>query len=379
MSSMRICFLIRRLDRGGAERQLLSLVKGLPKDRFDITVMEFYEGGGLVPDLLQIPGVTRVCLNKGNRWHTLGFLRSFLRELKAADPDIIHGYLYVSNILAVLAKPFLKKKPTIVMGFRSSNTHLEHYDWLASACALLERKLSRFSDLVIANSRAGADFCRAVGYSPKRMTVVSNGIDTEMFKPNAQLRSETRKRWGVPDNSELIGIVGRFDRKKNHPVFLKAAALLAKERPTVRFVCVGGGGRGNYPQTVRDLARQLGISELVIWAGETQEMITAYNALDINTLCSNAAEGFPNVLAEAMACGVPCVATDTGDTREILGPTGVIIPESSPELIVQAWKKLLDRDLSAARMNVRDRIVNNFSIQKLAAKTEDELRDLSWA
>lgn len=376
---MRICFLIRRLDRGGAERQLLSLVKGLPKDRFDITVMEFYDGGGLVPDLLQIPGIKRVCLNKGNRWHTLGFLRSFLREMRAAQPDVIHGYLYVSNILAVLAKPFLKKKPAIVMGFRSSNTHLEHYDWLASACALLENKLSRYSDLVIANSRAGANFCQQVGYAPKRMTVVSNGIDTEAFKPDANLRSDTRKRWGIPDNSTLIGIVGRFDRKKNHPIFLQAAALLAKERPTVRFVCVGGGGRGNYPQEVKNLAQDLGLGDKIIWAGETRDMASAYNALDINTLCSNAAEGFPNVLAEAMACGVACVATDTGDAREILGPTGIVIPESSPELLVQAWKQLLDQDLDSLRMRVRDRIVDNFSIQKLAEKTEHELRELSWA
>ncbi|MBN8549659.1 MAG: glycosyltransferase [Deltaproteobacteria bacterium] len=376
---MRICFLIRRLDRGGAERQLLSLVKGLPKDRFNITVMEFYDGGGLVPELENVPGVKRVCLKKGNRWHTLGFFRTFLREMRAADPDIIHGYLYVANILAVVAKFFLKRKPAIVMGFRSSNTHLEHYDWMASCCALLERKLSRFSDLLIANSNAGAEYCKAVGYSPKRIAVVSNGIDIEQFQPNATVRAETRRRWGVPDQSPLIGIVGRFDRKKNHAVFLRAAAVLAQEFPEARFVGVGGGGRGNYPEEMRQLSRDLGLSEKMVWAGETQDMNAVYNALDLNTLCSNAAEGFPNVLAEAMACGVPCVATDTGDARHILGPTGIIVPESKVELLVTAWKTLLKQDPLPLRQQTRQRIVENFSIQKLAENTEHELRDLSWA
>src|SRR5690606_36963507 len=121
---MRVCFIIRRLDRGGAERQLVSLVQGLPKDQFDITVIEFYEGGALVPDLQRVPGVKRVCLKKGNRWETLGFLRRLIGALRDADPDVIHGYLYVSNILAVLASPFLRRRAAIVMGVRSSNTHL---------------------------------------------------------------------------------------------------------------------------------------------------------------------------------------------------------------------------------------------------------------
>lgn len=371
---MRICFIIRRLDRGGAERQLLSLVKGLSKSDFEITVIEFYEGGALVSELKQIPGVERVCLNKGNRWDTFGFVKRLVQELRQRDPDIIHGYLYVANILAVLVRPFLKRRPRIVMGFRSSNTHLEHYDWLATLCSRLECFLSRFADMLIANSQAGADYCRSVGYRPRRLEVINNGIDTERFRPDPQGRAAMRSQWGVAPHQTLIGIAGRFDRKKNHPVFLSAAALFASKEPHARFVCIGGGGNTEYIASMRHLAQKLGLGDRIVWAGETKDMTAAYSALDVNTLCSNAAEGFPNVIAEAMACGVPCVATNTGDTRNIIGTCGMIIDAAEPGSIVQAWEQLLGRkELSAA---ARARIVDNFSLTKLAESTTQALKGL---
>lgn len=376
---MKVCFVIRRLDPGGAERQLVSLVKGLPKDRFDITVMEFYDGGALLPELQKIQGVKRVCLHKGNRWHLLGFLQSYIREMRRIDPDVIHGYLYVSNILAVLAKLCLRKKPKVVMGMRSSNTHLEHYDWAASFCAYLEKRLSPFADLLIANSKAGADYCTQTGYAPRKLAVVSNGIDIKQFQPDENLRREMRRQWNIQDDQVLIGLTARFDRKKNHPIFLEAAARLARENDAARFVCIGGGGRPEYVESVKQQARSLGLSEKLVWAGDTREMTKAYNALDINTLCSNAAEGFPNVLAEAMSCGVPCVATDTGDARLIIGDTGLIIPESDAALLVAAWQELLRRPASALRSRARARIVDNFSIERLAENTERELRGVAWA
>lgn len=374
---MRVCFIIRRLDRGGAERQLVSLVQGLPKDQFDISVIEFYDGGALVPDLERIPGVKRICLHKGNRWDTVGFLRKLVRALREADPDVIHGYLYVSNILAVLSKPFLRRRAAIVMGVRSSNTHLEHYDWSATACSFLERALSRFSNLLIANSAAGLHYCKNIGYAARRMVVVSNGIDTERFRPDDALRKAQREAWGIRDDEVLIGLAGRLDRKKNHPVFLRAAAALMKEHPNCRFVCIGRG-LGQYPDSLHNLASELGLDSRLIWTGEFADMPSAYNALDINTLCSNAAEGFPNVLAEAMACGVPCVATDAGDARDILGPVGLVLPEPTDTALVAGWKNLLDRLSPQLRIEARNRIVSRYSIERLASNTADLLRGLSW-
>ena len=331
-----------------------------------------------MPELVQVPGVRRVCLNKGNRWHILGFLQSLIRELRACDPDVIHGYLYVANILAICSKPFLRRRPRIVMGFRSSNTHLEHYDWAATLCAWLERGLSRFADLMIANSHAGADYAREVGYRPRSLAVVSNGIDTQQFAPSQELRAAMRKVWNVAPDETLIGIAGRFDRKKNHPLFLRAAAQYSKAHPEAKFVCIGGGNFGDYPNELQKLAVEFGLEGRVIWAGETKEMRSAYCALDLNTLCSNAAEGFPNVLAEAMACGVPCVATAAGDAKIILGDCGVVLSSPSSDALALAWSKLLQKDRRALSEACRARIVDNFSIENLAKKTAEELRRLTW-
>jgi glycosyltransferase involved in cell wall biosynthesis len=340
-------------------------------------VIEFYDGGALVPELERIPGVKRICLHKGNRWDTVGFLRKLVRALRESDPDVIHGYLYVSNILAVLCRPFLRRRTAIVMGVRSSNTHLEHYDWSATLCSFLERKLSRFADLLIANSAAGLHYCKEIGYAARRMVVVSNGIDIERFRPDETLRRSQRQAWGIREDEVLIGLAGRLDRKKNHPVFLRAAAALMKDYPNCRFVCIGRGSLP-YSDELHRMASELGLDSRLTWTGEFADMASAYNALDISTLCSNAAEGFPNVLAEAMACGVPCVATDAGDARDILGPIGVVLPEPTDTALVAGWKQLLERLSPKLRAEARERIVSRYSIDRLASNTADLLRGLSW-
>ena len=165
---------------------------------------------------------------------------------------------------------------------------------------------------------------------------------------------------------------------KGHATFLEAAARLARERPQVHFVCVGAG-QESYAQKLRRTASALGLDGRLTWAGATDAPLAAYNALDIATLASRYGEGFANTVGEAMACGVPCVATDAGDSAWVLGDAAQVVPPGDADALAQAWLRLTDMH-EAEREQVgqrgRARITEHFSVEQLAAATQTRLEEL---
>lgn len=367
---MRIDFLIRSLDYGGAERQLVTLAKGLQGRGHSVSVAVFYSGGPLEKDLRD-SGVPVNMLDKHGRWDVFPFLWRLIRLIRHEKPDILHGYLPVPNLLTVLLKPLL---PNILMvwGVRASNMDLSRYDRLSRVVFRLECFFSRFADLIIVNSNAGRDYHIKHGFPESKMVVVPNGIDTDYFKPDAAARVRKRAEWEIGENEKLIGIVARLDPMKDHPTFLKAASLLAKERDDVRFVCVGDGPEP-YKSELKRLSLELGLEKKLIWAGAHRDMPAVYNALDIAVLSSSWGEGFPNVIGEAMACGVPCVVTDVGDSALIVGGTGVIVPPGNPEALAFSLAKMVSIDKSDIASKTRKRIKEKYDLTHLINITENVL------
>src|SRR5262249_37999795 len=148
-----------------------------------------------------------------------------------------------------------------------------------------------------------------------------------------------RAAWGLV-GEPLIGLVGRVEATKDYPTFLKAAARLSAARPDVRFVCVGEGSAAHAAE-LRALAQSLHVEGSVIWAGIRHDMPAVYNALDVLTSAS-VGESFSNVIAEAMACGVPCVVTHVGNSPSIVGETGLIVAPGDPDALAAQWQLLLD-------------------------------------
>jgi glycosyltransferase involved in cell wall biosynthesis len=285
-------------------------------------------------------------------------------------PEILHGYMPVPNLLAVLLKP-LFPRIRMVWGVRASNVDLSRYDRLSRVVFRLECFFSRFADLIIVNSHAGRDYHLKHGFPEGKMVVVHNGIDTERFIPSPEARSRVRKEWGIADNEKLIGIVARLDPMKDHPTFLKAASLLAKEQDNVRFVCVGDGPEP-YKSELKRLSRELGLESKLIWAGAHSDMPAVYNAMDV-AASSSFGEGFSNVIGEAMACGVPCVATDVGDSALIVGDAGAIAPPRNPEALARSLGQMLSIDKSAISSKTRKRIKEKYDLIHLIDFTESVL------
>ncbi|MDQ1638988.1 MAG: hypothetical protein QOF62_2327 [Pyrinomonadaceae bacterium] len=363
---IKIALIIRSLDGGGAERQLVTLAKALDKKRFAATILTFYPGGVLEREL-EGSGVRLISLGKRGRWDLPVFLGRLAFQLRRLGPDVIYSYLDIPNLLAVCAKPFCSR-PLIIWGARSSNFELNNYDWLRRLGFALERKLARFPDRIIVNSNAGRNHLLSRGFPAEELVLVHNGFDTEHFHPNGEARIKVRNEWGISNSKILVGMVARFDPAKDHATFLRAASLVNKARPDVHFVCVGSGPR-SYRQKLQQLAEQLSLSEKISWAGMRSDMSDVYNAFDI-IVSSSICEGFPNAVGEAMACAVPCVVTDAGDSAILVGDTGFVSGPKDFQALAANLICCIESDRHDLGRKARQRILENWSVTKLAEATE---------
>jgi glycosyltransferase involved in cell wall biosynthesis len=187
-----------------------------------------------------------------------------------------------------------------------------------------------------------------------------------------------RKELNLPENIVLIGQIARYDPMKDHLNFLQATKSLLRNRSDVRFILVGRNVDFNNTELVTSIVK-LNISEFVHLLGERYDLPSVMPALDI--VCSSScSEGFSNVIAEAMACGIPCVVTDVGDSALIVGNTGRVVPPKNPEALAAAWSDLIKmgpeyrRELGVA---ARKRIEENYNLPDIVKRYENLYEELA--
>jgi glycosyltransferase involved in cell wall biosynthesis len=380
LEKTRVLFLINSLNPGGAERQLCELVGRLDPERFEAHVAVYYDPptpalASLFNQVAALPGVTLTSLRK--RRGPLGYLVALPRLaglIRRMDAQVLHGYME-GNLPMLFLGGLLRKR--VVWGIRRTSSDHTKMDRLSLALLRFSIRLSPFVDLIIFNSEAGLLNHAAMGMRSPRMEVIPNGFNVDLFKPDPALGLARREAWGVPEDVPLIGIVGRLDPVKDHPTFLRAAARLSVDFPTARFICIGSGPAA-YEARLKALAEELGIAGRVLWPGTSQDMHGAYNALSLLILASTD-EGFPNVLGEAMACGVPCVTTRVGDAALLVGEIGRVVEPGDDEAMAGAAEQLLleegpkhDERMAAGRK----RICETFSSEALARNTGELLNSL---
>lgn len=364
-----VLFLTQNLELGGSQRQLVMLAGGLARRGAAITVAVFYPGGPLWREL-EASGVQVVSLDKRGRWDLPAFLGRLARLVMRTRPRIIHGYLDVPNLLALLTRPFARGA-RIVWGVRSSHVDWTRFDRLTQLAFAAGCRLARFADLIVLNSSAGRAYHAQLGYPAARMVVVPNGIDTTTFAPDPVARRAVRAEWGIGADEVLVGLVARIDPLKGHDTFLHAAAILAGQLPRVRFVCVGSGEAAILAR-MQGLAERLGVAQRVTWAGARRDMTAVYSALDL-AVSASIGEGFSNVIGEAMAAGVPCIVTDTGDSAWIVGDDALVIPADDASALARAMAQALPRLGAELSATCRGRIAREFGVERLVDRTIDAL------
>lgn len=330
---MKFFLLARSLQRGGAERQIVVLAHSLREAGHEVVIGLFYPGGPFADELLAT-GIRMVSPVKRGRWDWFGFWWRLRRIVRIEKPDCIYTFMEVPNLVGAVLK-LSGVGGLLLWGVRSSNMAWKDYNWLAGSAYRFTRLMSRVPDVIICNSRAGMDFYAEEGFPAQRMRVIPNGIDTSRFRWDPELRKSQRAQWNLRDDVLAVGIVGRVDPMKDHDTFVEAAAAVADAMSDVVFICVGDGSP-TQKSALAAKAEQYGLGARMRWLPSVSDVAPIYNGLDVLVSSSAYGEGFSNVVAEAMACGVKCVVTDVGDNRLLVADHGKVVPPRSPGELANA-------------------------------------------
>jgi glycosyltransferase involved in cell wall biosynthesis len=359
-----ILHLITGLDTGGAEHMLARIAMGLDRSRYRSVVVSM-TGFGTVGPGLASAGIELYSLDLRRGLPDPRGLIRLARILRQVRPDILQTWLYHADLFGLVAHRFA---PACRLFWNIQCTEVVD-------AGLVRRLLiwcSSVPDVVIVNSLAGQRFHQRLGYHPRRWEHIPNGCDTGVFRFDARARRSLRCELGIADGAVAIGLPARYHPMKDHANFFAAAARLSAIRPEAVFLLAGAGvERSNKPLT--DLIAAHGLAKRVRLLGERDDMVRVYSALDIATLSSAFGEGCPNVLGEAMSCGVPCAATDCGDAAELIGSTGSIAPPRNPEALAAAWDRLIAVGPGGRRLmgaEARARIVRRYDLAAIVRRYE---------
>lgn len=372
---IRLTHIITGLDRGGAEGMLVRLLLGLDRDIFDQRVISLTERGAF-GETIEAAGIPLTNLGMTG-FQTMPRTLKRLRDLIAAHrPDIVQTWLYHADLLGWAAAR-LAGDAAVVWNIRCAGLALgdvpRSTHWLIRALAWL----SSFPEVVLFNSLAGQQSHRAIGYRPRAEIVVPNGFDLQTWRPDHTRRMQFRAEIGVTESTFLVGMVARYHSIKDHPCFFAAATRIRSRCADVRFVLAGQGVAWSNEALVTDI-EQFGLRDCVTLLDSCSDLVSVMTGLDCLVLTSKS-EGFPNVIGEAMASGVPCVTTDVGDAGLIIADAGRVVRVGDAEGIAEGVLALNasppeQRVALAARC--RTRIEENFEIGGVLFRYADLYREL---
>lgn len=375
----KILLLIRSLNIGGAERQVVSLAKTISTLGTEVHVAVKVGGGPLETDLAGVPSVQLHHLGERGIVGQLKYVLKLRKLIKTNQYDAVYGFMPLPNLALLIART-LRNRPLIAWGVRSSDVDANLYGGRVKWTMRLEKWLSRFSDRVITNSQAALEEYRLNAYPYSKLSHIPNTIDVERFKPNPEARKQLEAETGIQSGASIVGIFARIHPMKDHLTFLKAAALLIKESPGTRFICAGEDSEGysTYANRILQNASELGLDNSVIWLGPRTDPESLMAACDITTLTSDSGEGFPNSVAESLACGTPCVVTDVGDGAVIVDNTEAVVARGDHVALALAWKSMIEQvanESTALGTASRNSIIDRYSPERIGRETLSQLAE----
>lgn len=358
---------------------LYKLVSAFDQKRFDNQVVSLTDLGTL-GERIQKQGVPVYLLEMSHGVPNPRALWKLIKLLREIRPHILQSWLYHADLLGLVGGS-LAGVPSIAWNLRCSDMDMHHYLPLSMLVVRVLTLLSPLPSLIVVNSKIGQKFHIDLGYHPRRWEFIPNGFDLTLFKPDPGARLNLRRSLNLPPDSFLIGHIARYDLMKDHETLITAAHQIIEQHKNVHFVLVGKGVSPEN-QALAQQVQDAGIEENIHLLGERHDIENIMPALDIATLCSAFGEGFPNVIGEAMACAVPCVATSVGDSAYVIGDTGLIVPPRDPQALAEAWLSILNMTpAERARLGQagRKRIEQNFSLPLITQQYETLYESLAPA
>jgi glycosyltransferase involved in cell wall biosynthesis len=352
-----VLHVIPGLSTGGAEHALTALVTAKRKEPLSPIVVDLLGGAGSDNTLTETIRAADIPIHQFGGRSTFDFptiLFRLCRLIRQTRPVAIQSWLYYADLASLWALELsgLRAKTRLYWGIRSSDMDPVHYRralaWTIKSCARRAAK----PDAVVANSFAGREIHRVLDYAPRAFPVIPNGIDTQRFRPDLSARTRTRTRLGIPDGEPVVIHVARLDPMKDHASLVAVAAAL----PNFKFIMAGRG------------TEKIDAPTNLIALGNKSGMPDLYAAADFLLSTSIFGEGFPNAVAEAMACALPVVATNVGDSRRIVGDTGIIVSPRDIAAMTAAISRLQaepDTMRKARADAARKRIEGHYSLDRM--------------
>jgi len=366
---MRVFHIITSLETGGAQWALVQLIQQLKLQGYEQSVMSMKPNGEMAQNITDIGiPVYEIPFSP----HTVLEARSQSeRIISSFQADIIQSWLYHAEFLTM----FLcnQKKIPIVWGIHHSyEPHGQNR--LKSFTKNIVKINALFSNIVprkiICCSKSSLISHSRIGYAESKMVYIPNGIDVNRFKPDLQSRTILRSELGLSSEIQIIGYIARYHPQKDHGTFFTAANLLLEKMENTHFVLAGDQVSAENPEIQRYMLSSIKPSNFHFLGRRTDiPMITA--GLDVATLSSSGDEAFPLAIIEAMACGIPCVATEVGDVKEMIGASGIPVPPQSPRALSEGWLNILTHspdERAVLGKAARDRVLDHFTIEAMTKK-----------
>jgi len=336
---LQVTHIITDLSTGGAELMLYKLLAHLDHGQFSCRVISLTSDGP-IGDKIRALGVPVQFLGMRPGFpDPLAILR-LVGWLRRTPPDLVQTWMYHADLVGGVAARLAGRAP-VIWGIRNSNLDLlqskRSTGWTVRTCAFLSNRLPQ---RIVSCSETARRIHIGLGYRADKMVVIPNGFDLELFHPDLSARTELRKELGVPQSVPVIGLVGRFDPQKDHQNFIQAAVILAVRFSETHFILCGDGISLENP-LLAGWIDSSGLGKYFHLLGRREDMPRVTAALDLACSSSAYGEAFSNVLGEAMACEVPCVATDVGDSAYIIAETGRVVPPHDPQALANAMIDLL--------------------------------------
>lgn len=347
----------------GAETMLKRLVEATPA-AIPNTVVVSLTTLDVVGASLRDQGIVVHALNMTSVWSVPEAFWRLTKLIHQFQPDIVQTWMYHADLLGGLAARWAGCR-NVVWGVRRtavSFSDLAKTAIVMKVCAVLSRWVPK---KVVCNAEAARIAHSAAGYSADRIVVIPNGFDFSRLSATSAKKSELRRAFKLPDDVMTVGAVGRFHPDKGQLNFIKAAAILSSSRPDVRYLLVGRGCDSRNA-TLGAWLDQYGLKDRFVLLGERTDVPVCLAIMDVFCMPS-CTEGFPNGLGEAMAMGLPCVATKVGDTAVLTGDTAVLVPPEDEQALAHGLLSLISmtseqREQMGLRAKLR--VTTEFSIEK---------------
>ncbi len=367
--ALKLVHIITGLGQGGAETMLYKLLVAMDDACCDTQVISLLDQGVMGPHI-QALGIPVIPLHMRPGIPDPRALLKLRRILRVLAPDLVQTWMYHADLIGGLAA-HLAGIHRLVWNIRQSDQDPRSVKrstrHTTKACALLS---ARLPDHIVCCSRRAREIHATLGYRDDKISVIPNGFDLQDFRPDPSRGRCIRTELELNEHHMVFGLVARFDPQKDHRGFIQAARLTVNECPDARFLLCGTDvDRDNTELTT--WIHEADLVQNVHLLGCREDMPAINNALNLAVSASAYGEGFPNVLGEAMACGVPCVVTDVGDSARIVGNTGRVVPPRDPAALAQQMLHMVLMDTSerlALGRAARKRVEENYSMESIAAQ-----------